>query len=416
MDGKIPIQSWQRIQGRTRHNMQINLLDARRGIFSMSQPSLRVQHQVQNGQTVNVQRVKFQKPGIRLRGVLTSIFTFYVCYTFYCHFVLDPLERAATEALKNMPDDDDEEEDEKPLFIPFPGTTKMIEPVPYRGSDPEWQEFIKFSRDTALSKRIRDELAQYVRQLADRHPVLKMRCGKGMKLRRYWLDVDFPTIPPPEYERSGIEIADDYIAWTTMPVDSLIVHKIRHAFWPTALVKSTWSFTKTLFVDDTRRFAKLLGFQTSTPPSFDQIVAQQQRMMKKPLPTRDGPARETPALTDPRKAITGTNALEKSDMMTGEANASNKEAKLGEYIYAHFFRSIMAFKGTLSRTWKPAPNYPPRGSILVGGLVELDSPKAWLVFDVRAAWDPKTKSYDPRSLYISLRRLQPKKQGPLGGP
>ena len=48
-----------------------------------------------------------------------------------------------------------------------------------------------------------DDLAQLVRQVADRHPVLAMRCGKGMKLRRSWLDIDFPFAAPPEFVRSG---------------------------------------------------------------------------------------------------------------------------------------------------------------------------------------------------------------------
>jgi hypothetical protein len=84
-------------------------------------------------------------------------------------------------------------------------------------------------------------------------------------------------------------------------------------------------------------------------------------------------------------------------------------------FHAHFFRAIMAFKVKMAQTWRPAPNYPPRGSILVSGLVELDSPKAWLVFDVKAAWDPKTRSYDARSMLLQLRRMQLKKQGPAGG-
>jgi len=49
----------------------------------------------------------------------------------------------------------EEEDAGGPLFIPFPGTTKKIEPKPYRGSDPEWQGFVKFSKDQELAKRIR---------------------------------------------------------------------------------------------------------------------------------------------------------------------------------------------------------------------------------------------------------------------
>lgn len=56
------------------------------------------------------------------------------------------------EEVKNMPE---EELEEGGLFIPFPGTTKQLKPNPYRGSDPEWQEFIKFSKDQGLAKSVR---------------------------------------------------------------------------------------------------------------------------------------------------------------------------------------------------------------------------------------------------------------------
>ncbi|KAL3425715.1 hypothetical protein PVAG01_02506 [Phlyctema vagabunda] len=390
-------------------------IDARRNIFSMSRLPMRMEQQRQDGRVQNVQKVKFRKPGMRVRGMIVSFVVIYVCYSLYSRVVFDPLEVAATEALKGMPDDSEDHEDERPpFFIPFPGTTRVVKPVPYRGSDPEWQEFVKFSKDQALSKKIRDELAQYVRQLASRHPVLKMRCGSDIKLKRYWLDIDFPPIPPPEYERSGIEITDDYIAWSTMPVDSLLVHKIRQAFWPTALVKSTWSFTKTLFIEDTKRFARFLGFQSQPPPiSIDQVIAKQQQMITKQFPTKDGPAKKPEGLSDAPNNITNPPQLDKSNISGKGTAEPNSQILPTAMIYEHFFRAIMAFKLTLQQTWKPAPSFPPRGSILVGGLVELDSSKAWLVFDVKAAWDPKTRQYDTRSLNIRLRRMQPKKQAPL---
>jgi hypothetical protein len=57
------------------------------------------------------------------------------------------------EAVEHLPED--EEEDYQPMFIPFPGTTKELKPLPYRASDPEWQEFLKINKDRNLSKRIR---------------------------------------------------------------------------------------------------------------------------------------------------------------------------------------------------------------------------------------------------------------------
>lgn len=74
--------------------------------------------------------------------------------------VLDPLARSLDDMdeseLPDLPDDEGDEEDGS-FFIPFPGTTKQLEPKPYRGSDPEWQEYIKFSQDQDLAKRVRGQ-------------------------------------------------------------------------------------------------------------------------------------------------------------------------------------------------------------------------------------------------------------------
>lgn len=137
----------------------------------MSRLPRKVEAQQQRGQISNVQTVHFQKRRLNMkyvsrlqklitankfypRTIAASAIAAYVCYNIYSKLVLDPLERAAVEALKDMPEELTEE-DHKPLFIPFPGTTKQLKPKPYRGTDPEWQEFIKFSKDQKLAQRVR---------------------------------------------------------------------------------------------------------------------------------------------------------------------------------------------------------------------------------------------------------------------
>lgn len=172
-----------------------------------------------------------------------------------------------------------------------------------------------------------------------------------------------------------------------------------------------------MVTDDAKYFAEKLGLRTSKPPpSIEQIVAKHQQMFKGPpqLPTKDGPPApiQPPVLGAGSQAITSPPGQGKTPL-TGEKPS---ELDIGQVaLHSHFFRPIMAFKAKLAQTWRPAPNFPPRGSILVSGLVELDTPKAWLVFDVKAAWDPKTRAYDPRSMHVQLRRMQLKKQGPVGG-
>lgn len=331
----------------------------------------------------------------------------------YTQVVLTPLGRAAGQALENIPEEELEEE-RKPLFIPFPLTTQQLQPQPYRGSDPEWQEFIKFSKDQGAAKRVRDDLAKFVLTSADQHPVLSIKCGKGMKLRRYWLDVDFPQVAPPEFVRSGIEISDDYIAWAQQPVDSLTVFRQRQALWPTALAASTWSFTKIMVEDHFKRAANMLGFNTPPPPSLEQILAQHHKHMKNPIPSKEGPPSQLPPPLDSSKPP-GSSNPSLAGVSEDEDGEANPVTNVVTNLQSHFMRPMMAFRAKLSQTWKPVKNYPPRGSILVSGFVEVDAPKAWLVFDVKAAWDPKEKDFDARSMHVKLRRFQLKKQGPAGG-
>jgi hypothetical protein len=170
-----------------------------------------------------------------------------------------------------------------------------------------------------------------------------------------------------------------------------------------------------MVVDDAKRIAGMLGIRSGPPPpSLEQMLARHQQLMKGPqIPSKNGPALPQPA-GDPTKAITAASPPEKSTV-TGKKGDEVEIGSAAVAFHGHFLRAMMAFKAKMAQTWRPAPNYPPRGSILVSGLVELDSPKAWLVFDVRAAWDPKTRSYDARSMHLQLRRMQLKKQGPAGG-
>jgi hypothetical protein len=218
-----------------------------------------------------------------------------------------------------------------------------------------------------------------------------------------------------------------------MPVDSLTVFRIRQALWPSALTQSLWSFSKVLFWHDTSKIGDMLGMQTKPQSSVDTILAQamkrspsQSDKPKQPAEENATPPTATgdrglgdPPHPDPNRAIDKppseqldalVKTIKTDDQRMQEANDSTPPA-----LKSHLLQAFLAFKTKFAQTWRPAPNYPPRGSILVSGLIELDSPKAWLVIDVRAAWDPKTKQYDPRSMQLGMRRLQMKRQAPLGG-
>jgi hypothetical protein len=190
------------------------------------------------------------------------------------------------------------------------------------------------------------------------------------------------------------------------------------------LAQSFWSFAKVLIVDDITRVAKMLGFQPDPPPpTVEKILARHQELMRGgPPPTKDGPQKTPhPLLGDASKTMIPTQIPDKPNPPEGKRLGDGEEGSVidrgrlrqtGIAFKLHFDRAMTAFKMKLVETWKPVRDYPPRGSIEVSGLVEIESPKAWMVYDVKASWDPKTKSYDPRSMSVRLRKLQRKNQYP----
>jgi hypothetical protein len=74
---------------------------------------------------------------------------------------------------------------------------------------------------------------------------------------------------------------------------------------------------------------------------------------------------------------------------------------------------LEAFMKMYSQVWKPIKFDPPRGCVAVSGLVELETSKAWIVIDVFAWYNPKTRAFDENTLWLPVRRMQYKKQSPL---
>lgn len=91
------------------------------------------------------------------RNIAIALGVSLICWEIYFDVVIAPfvewsrkeLDKLSPEELQKL----DEESDR--FFVPLPFTTRKIEQRPYRGTDPEWQEFIKLSKDIALQKNIR---------------------------------------------------------------------------------------------------------------------------------------------------------------------------------------------------------------------------------------------------------------------
>ena len=118
-------------------------------------------------------------------------------------------------------EDEDEDEDDT-IFIPL-GFAYQLPKTFYKGSDLEWQSFMELSRDKkrclalrstyrqrvkliSLANSLLDELTGMVGRYVGALPQIESVLGKDNIPKRYWLDIDFPEGPPPEYERKGFEL------------------------------------------------------------------------------------------------------------------------------------------------------------------------------------------------------------------
>lgn len=258
--------------------------------------------------------------------------------------------------------------------------------------------------------------------------------GKPIQPRKYWLDIDFPDGPPPEYERSGyvelryviiaikliftrLEIADEYIALTTRPVDPLQVSRLRAALWPSAIAVSVWSSYSTLWSLQVARARQLLGIQPKDKPDSKptgvidlQQLASGEDTEEKPSTAKAEQESETGNIS----AVPNPPSPNLSSPNASKPDPKEKLQPLGLLSIFNDFRSALtSFKNSLSKTWRFPYAPPERGSVIISGLVELVGSEATCVLDVRAAFHPKENRFT--TVGIGVRRLQARKQAPRGG-
>ncbi|KAK4444745.1 hypothetical protein QBC34DRAFT_308266, partial [Podospora aff. communis PSN243] len=320
------------------------------------------------------------------------------------------------------------------VFIPFPLTTKRLPPQPYKGTDPEWLEFVRIAKDKDLQTKLKQNLANAVLQAAKKNPVLTMRIGGEVRIRRSWMDVDYPYMAPPEYEASGIKFTDEYIEWTRQPIESFNAKLLDRVLWPTPMASSFWALGTAVIGHKTAEIARYFGIVTSNPdvqasgagasspgplPSSHNPQIQKALDRVRGSSTRNpGEVRDPSSMTLNTPAPTGGKpsaaAPSKVPASTGNPQPAGEryfgEERVKSAVSAGF-SPWQVFMKQFGKSWKPILPEPPRGSIAFSGLVELESTKCWIVVDVFGWYDPKTKQFN--NVMMRLRRLQDKLQSPL---
>lgn len=292
---------------------------------------------------------------------------------------------------------------EDSLFIPMTWSTKLPRQF-YRGSDPEWQEFVKVAKDKTRIKKIQDELVQVVFLGCSKHPAISRQLGTEPKIGKYWLDISFPDAPPPDYIRSGLEFGDGFVAWSQQKVDEMEQSRLMRALWPQATASSSWATVKALAGIQYRRVKQTLGLEAPDPSSpegrtrhaLDMVAKQASEEGTDP----DPPKASSPPANDKDWHLPSVPLPSFSGFKTSLQTDSTVAA--------------LVFSGTLSKSWNPKKQEPPKGSFVVQGLVEVRGSRGRFLFDVQSAYDPKKAKYV--SVNANVRGYKRWSQAPRGGP
>lgn len=312
--------------------------------------------------------------------------------------------------------------DEDSTFVPLTWAQKMPRTY-YKGSDSEWQEFVKVAKDSKRHKKIQNELVQIVYTGTLQHPAISRQLGKEPKLGKYWLDISFPDGPPQEYERSGIEIGDGYVAWSMQKVTPENQWRVQRALWPKAAFDSVWATSKVLFGIQLRRVKQALGLEGRDPFSPEERYKHAVEMMQKQQAAKQrrniGSAQTDP---DSSPSAVLSSAASSPGAKATPAASEGKRLPWGievpmpptQQTSMDLPIAMHVFSHTLSKQWNPKKMEPPRGTFVVQGLVEVKGSRGRMMFDVQSCYDPKVNKFV--QVNAGVRNVKKWNQSPRGGP
>ncbi|KAF2730050.1 hypothetical protein EJ04DRAFT_515500 [Polyplosphaeria fusca] len=329
-------------------------------------------------------------------------------------------------------DGEDEDDDEALLFLPT-GFSRAKPQYFYKGSDPEWQEFVRIAPDRKRIEQIRGKLVAMVREMAARSPGYTARLGKiNTNKGGIWIEVRFPDGPPIEYERPGYEITDDLeLRKSTRPVEAVHHRRLNNLLVPTATAKAFYVDTKEKAGRQWQELRKYLGWQeqekdvkvsiTILEPSAAEPGKLTKLTRKKASPdTPEGvtasPKSADPPQTDPSPSSSPAASPPPKDSTSPLSHPAYEKLGLNALPNP---TALTLDLSTFRRTFRRHHQFPhavfeaPRGTFIVSGLVEVIGEKAKMTVDVQGAYDPREGRYVTVS--IKLRSVMDYKQRPKGG-
>lgn len=337
--------------------------------------------------------------------------------------------RAVSSSSSSSSLEDQEEADDEEDYVFIPMTWgKLLPREFYRGSDPEWQEFVKIAKDKPRHKKIQDALVEQVFTASKKHPGIQHHLGKDLKVGKYWLDISFPDGPPQEYGRYGVAIGDTQIYWSEERITPEEQFRLTRALWPVAVVNATWAASKAVGGIHYRKLKRWLGVEDVDPFSPEERlrlaleVAEKQEAAKNQkgrrgaddlFPTGALANRTTPSSSSSPDSSDETKRAPWHLHLPIPSFPYTSESEQGQQSM-DFPIFALVFQSTLHKFWNPRKMEPPRGSFVVQGMMEIRGSKGQILFDVKGCYDPAQAKYVV--VQAQKKGFKSWHQRPKGGP
>ncbi|PHH84852.1 hypothetical protein CDD83_1284 [Cordyceps sp. RAO-2017] len=310
-----------------------------------------------------------------LGRLVFAILAYWVCWEVFSAVVLDPLLDWGEDEWDNLSEKEKEEwgemadEDGKPYwFLPIPFTTTAVSGPPYKPSDPEWATFVALNKDPKLQREIKETLADIIGRSLQREPsFIRLSGGNQVKLRKLWLDILYPSRPPPKHFIAGIAVLDEGIFLAAKQVDTLSARRLDSALSPTAVALTAWTFVSMLYKQAAVDMMKAVGLGPAAASE------------------QGGP----PNAPAPRPKMTTRGIVERVTGASAPDAPADGQVRLDPRVEA----ASVAAAHTFAKNWRPPKQPPNRGCVRVDGILEYQGKTAILCFYVFAWYDPKLKHF-----------------------
>lgn len=258
------------------------------------------------------------------------------------------------------------------VFFPITWLSKR-EPEYYSASGPEWQAFVELSNDAERAKAVRSKLSNTVCEMASNSNAITGVIGKPLMVHASWLDFDFPSRAPAQYECSGILWADNKITWATRRLDDAQVNRLHRVLFPVTLFSSLQAMITSLLKSHYASWKSLWSMSVNSEKSEHQMnTTTVLSVQKRPSTSQQStsPAPSPNIQTDSMRHF----------MDRQERNSA-------------IFSAVKAFKFTFSKHWRMSQVHQIRGACLLTGEVGIKGPRGRWKFSVFAQYLPEEDTF-----------------------